>query len=40
MTALFSAGGLGFILFFANLLNRDFPPGLLQRYFSLPWPFT
>lgn len=40
MTVLFSAGGLGFILFFANLLNRDFPPGLLQRYFDLPWPFT
>jgi hypothetical protein len=21
-------------------LNRDFPPGLLQAYSNLPWPFT
>lgn len=40
MALLFSAGGLGFILFLANLLNRDFPPGLLQSFFDLPWPFT
>ena len=37
---LFAAIGIGFILFFADLLNRDFPPGLLQSYFDLPWPFT
>ena len=29
----------GFILFLAWLLNRDFPPGLLQAYTDLPWPF-
>jgi len=23
----------------AGVLNRDFPPGLLQAYFDLPWPF-
>ena len=40
MALLFAAVGLGFILFFADLLNRDFPPGLLQNYFDLPWPFT
>ena len=40
MALLFAAVGLGFILFFADLLNRDFPPGLLQSYFDLPWPFT
>lgn len=39
-SALFAAIGIGFILFFADLLNRDFPPGLLQSYFDLPWPFT
>jgi hypothetical protein len=36
----FAAAGLGFILFLARMLGRDFPPGLLQRYFDLPWPFT
>ncbi|MEY3005228.1 MAG: hypothetical protein RLZZ491_2404 [Pseudomonadota bacterium] len=40
MSLLFAAAGIGFILFFADLLNRDFPPGLLQSYFDLPWPFT
>lgn len=39
-TALFTAGGLAFILFLASVLGRDFPPGLLQSYFDLPWPFT
>ena len=24
----------------AGLLNRDFPPGLLQEYVDLPWPLT
>lgn len=27
------------ILALANVLNRDFPPGLLQEYTDLPWPF-
>ena len=37
---LLSAAGLVFILAMAWVLNRDFPPGLLQSYFHLPWPFT
>ena len=32
--------GLIFMCAMAMLLNRDFPPGLLQSYFDLPWPFT
>lgn len=35
-----SALGLGFILFLGYVLGRDFPPGLLQSYYDLPWPFT
>jgi len=33
-----SAAGIGFILFLAYMLGRDFPPGLLQQYVRLPWP--
>ena len=40
MTGLYSVLGLLFMLFMAWLLNREFPPGLLQSYFDLPWPFT
>ncbi|WP_439149504.1 tripartite tricarboxylate transporter permease [Sulfitobacter sp.] len=36
----YTAAGLVFICAMAWLLNRDFPPGLLQEYFTLPWPFT
>ncbi|MEL0132067.1 MAG: tripartite tricarboxylate transporter permease [Rhodobiaceae bacterium] len=32
--------GIAFMCFMARLLNRDFPPGLLQHYFDLPWPLT
>lgn len=39
-SVLFGAGGIAFILFLAGVLGRDFPPGLLQNYFDLPWPFT
>jgi putative tricarboxylic transport membrane protein len=39
-STLYMAGGVGFILFLAGVLGRDFPPGLLQSYFDLPWPFT
>ncbi len=39
-TAIYTACGLGFILFLASVLGRDFPPGLLQRFLDLPWPFT
>lgn len=38
-TLAFTAGGLAFILFLASVLGRDFPPGLLQSYIHLPWPF-
>lgn len=39
-TAFLSAAGIAFILLMAGSLNRDFPPGLLQSYVNLPWPFT
>lgn len=38
--AIYAAAGIAFICAMAWLLNRDFPPGLLQEYFTLPWPFT
>ena len=39
-TLLLSAVGIGFMCFMAGLLNRDFPPGLLQSAYTLPWPLT
>ena len=36
----FSVSGIGFMLFMGWLLNRDFPPGLLQDFMNLPWPLT
>ena len=39
-TLLLSAVGSGFMCFMAWLLNRDFPPGLLQSAYTLPWPLT
>lgn len=37
--ALFLTGcGIAFICVLAWYLNRDFPPGLLQNYMTLPWP--
>ena len=39
-TLLLSAVGIGFMCFMAWLLNRDFPPGLLQTAYTLPWPLT
>ena len=38
MAAGYTAAGLAFMCFMAWLLNRDFPPGLLQGYVDLPWP--
>ena len=35
-----TAAGIAFICFLAGMLNRDFPPGLLQNYVNLPWPLT
>ena len=37
---IYSLSGLGFMMFMGWLLNRDFPPGLLQEFVSLPWPLT
>ena len=39
-TVMLSAIGIGFMCFMAWLLNRDFPPGLLQHYTNLPWPLV
>ena len=37
-TLALTAAAIAFICFMANALNRDFPPGLLQHFFELPWP--
>lgn len=39
-TLLLSGAGIGFMCFMAWLLNRDFPPGLLQSAYNLPWPLS
>ena len=39
-TLLLSAAGVGFILMAGGVLNRSFPPGLLQELFDLPWPLS
>jgi putative tricarboxylic transport membrane protein len=38
--AIYTIAGIAFMLSMAWLLNRDFPPGLLQEYTNLPWPFS
>ena len=38
--AAYTAIGIAFMCGMAGLLNRDFPPGLLQEYADLPWPLT
>ena len=35
-----TGAGVAFICFLAGILNRDFPPGLLQSFVDLPWPLT
>ena len=35
---LLSGAGMAFICALGGLLNRDFPPGLLQEFVRLPWP--
>ncbi len=37
-TFVLTAAGIGFMMLMAGLLNRDFPPGLLQDAVDLPWP--
>ncbi len=39
-TAVLTTAGLGFIIAMAGILNRSFPPGLLQDYTALPWPLS
>ncbi len=38
-TLIFAGLGITFMLSMAAILNRDFPPGLLQGFVELPWPF-
>ena len=38
--ATYAASGIAFICLMAWVLNRDFPPGILQSYADLPWPLT
>lgn len=35
-----TAAAVGLILFLGGMLGRDFPPGLLQEFYNLPWPLT
>ena len=37
-TMILTVCGVGFLIFVAYMLNRDFPPGLLQEMVELPWP--
>lgn len=39
-SAIYTACGLGFMMFMAGVLNRNFPAGLLQSLIKLPWPLT
>lgn len=39
LVAVYSAAGLALMLFMGDMLNRDYPPGLLQELVRLPWPF-
>jgi TctA family transporter len=38
--SIYTACGIVFMCAMAGVLNRDFPPGLLQEYADLPWPLT
>ena len=37
-TLILTAAGIALMCLMAALLNRDFPPGLLQDAVDLPWP--
>ena len=39
-TGILTVGGIGGLLLLGYLLNRDFPPGLLQTVVELPWPLS
>jgi len=38
MAVLYTTSGVGLMCLMGWLLNRDFPPGLLQSFAKLPWP--
>ena len=38
LTLFLTVSGIVFMCFMAGVLNRDFPPGLLQDAVNLPWP--
>jgi len=40
LALIYAAAGIAFMCFMAGLLNRDFPPGLLQDFIELPWPLS
>lgn len=40
LSAIYTTVGVVFMCAMAWILNRDFPPGLLQSWFDLPWPLT
>lgn len=37
---IYTAAGIALMITFAWVLGRDFPGGLLQEFYDLPWPFT
>ena len=37
---IYTAAGITFMCAMAGILNRDFPPGMLQSWVELPWPFN
>ena len=39
-TLILTAAAVGLMLLLGGVLGRDFPPGLLQSYYDLPWPLT
>ena len=40
MALVYTVCGNGLMCFMAWMLNKDFPPGLLQDWLTLPWPLT
>lgn len=39
-STIYTVCGIVFMCAMAWILNRDFPPGLLQHFYELPWPLT
>lgn len=39
-STIYTVCGIAFMCAMAWILNRDFPPGLLQHFYELPWPLT